>query len=65
MYNFNRFEDRMNDHRAFDEMEGFGGRGMNRRHHEPFDPEQGFHGGLQTGFRPGMPPHIPHGMPPQ
>ena len=43
MYNFNGFEDRMDDHRAFDGREGFGHgmRGMG----------PGFPGG------PGMPPH--------
>lgn len=33
MYNFNRFEDRANEHRAFDGREGFGG-GRNRFHHD-------------------------------
>lgn len=72
MYNFNRFEDRMNDHRGFDGRESFGGHGMGRRHHEPFGPdmdrpERGFHRAPQGGFQPGMPPHggrHPRGMGP-
>ncbi len=63
MYNFNGFEDRMDDHRAFDGREGFG--------HGMHGMGPGFPGG------PGMPPHgmgpgfpggpgmPPHGMGPR
>lgn len=68
MYNFNHFEDRMDDHRAFDEREGRGMHGMGRRHHGPFSegfdgPGRGHHCGPRGGFGPGMPPRGDMGGP--
>lgn len=53
MYNFNGFEDRMDDHRAFDGREGFG-HGMHGM--GPGFPRGMGGGGMGPGG-PGMPPH--------